>query len=168
MKRVTRCVLAVAALTAVNAQAQTTINGKDLIARSTGAASGNAWSLGSTGYVGTYVTVPAGETDKLLVSFNAETACYGGSAGERCLVGITVDNAEIAPAAGSDSYFDNNGPTDTSKHTQATQAQHAIVRISPTLSAGAHTVRVELATTSSSTKLKYDDWTIAVQRVRVT
>jgi hypothetical protein len=114
------------------------------------------------------VTVPAGETDKLLVSFNAETACYGGSAGERCLVGITVDNAEIAPAAGSDSYFDNNGPTDTSKHTQATQAQHAIVRISPTLSAGAHTVRVELATTSSSTKLKYDDWTIAVQRVRVT
>ncbi len=114
------------------------------------------------------VTVPAGETDKLLVSFNAETACYGGSPGERCLVRITVDNNEIAPAAGSDSYFDNNGPTDTSKHTQATQAQHAIVRVSPTLSAGAHTVRVELATTSSSTKLKYDDWTIAVQRVRVT
>ncbi|MBC8105486.1 MAG: endo-1,4-beta-xylanase, partial [Anaerolineae bacterium] len=60
MKRVTRCVLAVAALSAVNAQAQTTINGKDLIVRSTGAASGNAWTLGSTGYIGTYVTVPAG------------------------------------------------------------------------------------------------------------
>jgi hypothetical protein len=113
------------------------------------------------------VTVPANETDKLLVSFNAETACYGGSPGERCVVRITVDNNEIAPAAGSDSYFDNNGVTGA-LHTQASQAQHELVRISPTLPAGAHTVRVELATTSASTTLKYDDWTLAVQRVRVT
>jgi hypothetical protein len=113
------------------------------------------------------VTVPGNETDKLLVEFNAETACYGGSPGERCLVRITVDNNEIAPAAGNDSYFDNNGVTGA-VHTQASQAQHSITRISPTLSAGAHTVRVELASTSSSTMLKYDDWTLAVQRVRVT
>ncbi len=49
-----------------------------------------------------------------------------------------------------------------------TQAQHGIVRISPTLSAGAHTVRVEVATTNSSTKFRFDDWTLAAQRIRVT
>jgi hypothetical protein len=114
------------------------------------------------------VTVPGSETDKLLVLFNAESACYGGSAGERCLLRITVDNNEIAPAAGSDSTFDNNGPTDTSLHKVSSQAQHGVVRISAPLSAGAHTVQVEIATTSTSTKFRYDDWTLAVQRIRVT
>ena len=55
--------------------------------------------------------MPANETDKLLVSFNAESACYGGTAGARCMLRILVDNNEIAPAAGNDSYFDNNGVT---------------------------------------------------------
>jgi hypothetical protein len=114
------------------------------------------------------VTVPANETDKLLVFFNAATACYGGNPGARCLVRITVDGAEIAPAAGNDSAFDNNGPSGEAKHLQSTKAQHAIMRVSPTLSAGAHTVRVEFATTDAATKLRYGDWTLAVQRVRVT
>ena len=56
----------------------------------------------------------------------------------------------------------------TSASTVDSQAQHAIVRVSPTLSAGAHTVRVEIATTSASTKFRYDDWTLAAQRIRVT
>jgi hypothetical protein len=43
-----------------SAPAQTLINGKDLSIRSTGAQSGNGWSLAGTGYLGTYVTVPAG------------------------------------------------------------------------------------------------------------
>src|SRR4051812_15988944 len=42
------------------ATAQTTVNGKDLVMRSTGSQSGNAWNLSGTGYVGTYVNVPAG------------------------------------------------------------------------------------------------------------
>ena len=63
-----------------------------------------------------------------------------------------------------DSSFDSV----TSTSDANTQAQHGIVRISPTLSAGAHTVKVEIATTSASTKFRYDDWTLAVQRVRVT
>jgi hypothetical protein len=113
------------------------------------------------------VTVPANETDKLLVFFNAETACFGSAAGAHCLVRITVDNNEIDPATGSDATFDSNGPTG-SEHTANTQAQHAIVRISPTLSAGAHTVRVEVSTTNSGATLRYDDWTLAVERVRVT
>src|SRR6059036_3685221 len=46
---------------ATNAWAQTTtINGKDLVVRSNGFASGNAWTLSNTAYVGTYITVPAG------------------------------------------------------------------------------------------------------------
>ncbi|CAN5603419.1 hypothetical protein BH09PLA1_BH09PLA1_36230 [soil metagenome] len=60
MKRAIRYALAVATLAGVRAQAQTTINGKDLVLRSTGSQVSNAWSLGPTGYVGTYVTVPAG------------------------------------------------------------------------------------------------------------
>jgi hypothetical protein len=114
------------------------------------------------------VTVPNNETDKLLVFFNAATACYGGDPGARCLVRITVDGAEIAPAAGNDSAFDNNGPSGEAKHLQSTKAQHAIMRVSPTLSAGAHTVRVEFATTDAATKVRFGDWTLAVQRVRVT
>ena len=114
------------------------------------------------------VTVPNNETDKLLVFFNAATACYGGDPGARCLARITVDGTEIAPAAGNDSAFDNNGPSGEAKHLQSTKAQHAIVRISPTLGAGTHTVRVEFATTDAATKLRYGDWTLAVQRVRVT
>jgi hypothetical protein len=114
------------------------------------------------------VTVPANETDKLLVSFNAETACYGGTTGARCLLRILVDNAEIQPAANTDAYFDNNGPTATSVHVQNTQIQHGIVRISPTLTAGSHTVKVEIASSAATTKFRLDDWTIAVQRVRVT
>jgi hypothetical protein len=114
------------------------------------------------------VTVPDKETGRLLVFFNAETACFGGTAGAHCMVRITVDNNEIAPAAGDDSTFDSNGATATSLHTQSTQAQHGIVRISPVLSPGTHTVRVEFATTSTATKLRLDDWTLAVQRIRVT
>jgi GH35 family endo-1,4-beta-xylanase len=40
--------------------AQTTINGNALALRSTGSSSGTAWNLDRDGYVGTYITVPAG------------------------------------------------------------------------------------------------------------
>jgi len=114
------------------------------------------------------VTVPANETDKLLVFFNGESSCYGGTAGERCLLRVTVDNNEIAPAANNEGFFDNNGPTATSLHLQNTQSQHGVIRVSSTLTAGSHTVKVEVATTNASTHLRLDDWTLAVQRVRVT
>src|SRR6185369_15701215 len=52
-----RCLLLIGAARAAPAQ---TINGKDLAARSTGSQSGNGWSIGTTGFVGTYITVPAG------------------------------------------------------------------------------------------------------------
>jgi len=114
------------------------------------------------------VTVPANETDKLLVFFNAETSCFGGDPNERCLLRITVDNSEISPAANTDAFFDYNGSTATSLRTQNSLFQHGIVRISPTLSAGSHTVKIEVATTDKATTFRLDDWTLAVQRVRVT
>jgi hypothetical protein len=81
------------------------------------------------------------------------------------VVRITVDDQEIAPAAGGDSYFDNNGVAGP-VHTSSTLSQHGIVRISPTLPAGTHVVKVE--TTAASTEYRLDDWTLAVQRIRVT
>ena len=49
-------------------------------------------------------------------------------------VRITVDDNEIAPAPDNDSSFDNN--VTSTQRTANTQAQHGIVRISPTLSRG--------------------------------
>jgi hypothetical protein len=112
------------------------------------------------------LTVPTGETAKLVVFFNAETACYGGTAGASCQVRILVDNSEIAPAADNDSTFDNNGVTGAVS-TSSTQAQHAFTKVSGTLAAGSHTVKVEIGTSSSSTTFRLDDWTLAVLRIKV-
>src|ERR1041385_7590796 len=61
MPRPTKTLAAATALCLASAaSAQTIVNGKDLVVRSSGSQSGNAWSLNSTAYVGTYVTVPAG------------------------------------------------------------------------------------------------------------
>jgi hypothetical protein len=61
MPRPTKTLAAATALClATSASAQTILNGKDLVVRSSGSQSGNAWSLNSTAYVGTYITVPAG------------------------------------------------------------------------------------------------------------
>ena len=88
-----------------------------------------------------------------------------GGAGAHCLVRITVDDNEIAPVQDKDSSFDRRYLHQRSANTQA---QHGIVRISPTLSAGAHTVKVEIATILGVDKFRYDDWTLAAQRIRVT
>jgi hypothetical protein len=123
------------------------------------------------------VTVPSGETDKLAVFFSGESACYGGTALQRCLLKITVDGTELSPAAGSDAYFDNNdlgraSPnhlTDDSFRTKFSgdQYQHTIIRISGNLSAGSHTVQVQFSTTDTATVFQLDDWALLVQRIKV-
>ena len=112
------------------------------------------------------LTVPSGETDKLLVMFSAESACYGGTAGTRCRVRVLVDNAEISPAATSDANFDNNGVSG-GIHTSNNQGQRSIVRVSGNLSAGTHTVKVEYSVTNNATTFRLDDWALAVQRIKV-
>ena len=42
------------------------------------------------------------------------------------------------------------------------------MRVSPTLSAGAHSVVVQYQVSNASTTFRLDDWALAVQRVRVT
>ena len=120
------------------------------------------------------VTVPANETDKLIVTFSGEDACYGGTSVRFCNVRITVDGNEIAPASGSDANFDNNdlgvsgaGATFKAK-TSSDQESRSIVRVSPTLSAGAHSVVVQYQVSNANTTFRLDDWALVVQRVRVT
>jgi hypothetical protein len=104
------------------------------------------------------ITVPTGETARLYVWFTAESRCTGAS-GTWCSVRVTVDGNEIEPAAGSDFAFDS-ASTDLYE-------SHAIVRVSGTLTAGSHSVKVQGRTTSASTTLRLDDWAMVVQRVRV-
>src|SRR4051812_6637953 len=59
MRRLLTGCLAIAAMSSA-ALGQTLLTGSGLTVRSTGSASGSAWNLGTTGFVGTYITVPAG------------------------------------------------------------------------------------------------------------
>jgi hypothetical protein len=121
--------------------------------------------------------VPSGETDKLVAFFSGESACYGGTALEKCLLKITVDGTELSPAAGSDAFFDNNDQgraspnhlTDDSfrAKTSGDAYQHAIVRTSGNLSAGSHTVQVQFSVTDAATAFSLDDWALVVQRIKV-
>jgi hypothetical protein len=119
------------------------------------------------------VTVPTGETDSLVLFFSAESACYGGTSLQRCLVRIRVDGNDVAPSGGSDEYFDNNdlgksgaGATFQPKSSND-QESRSIVRVSANLSAGTHTVKVQYETTNSSTTLRLDEWALVAQRVKV-
>jgi hypothetical protein len=123
------------------------------------------------------VNVPTGETDKIVVWFNAESACYAGSSLQKCLVKINVDGTELTPAAGLDGFFDNNdlgvgspnhNTDDTFRPKSSGDASyHSIIRYSGNLSAGSHVVQVQVATTNASTHLLLDDWTLVSQRIRV-
>ena len=123
------------------------------------------------------VTVPSGETDKLVVFFSGESACYGGTGLEQCRLKITLDGTELSPAAGNDAYFDNNdlgraSPnhlTDDSflAKSSGDAYQHGIVRTSGNVSAGSHTVQVQYSVTDSATAFNLDDWALVVQRIKV-
>jgi hypothetical protein len=123
------------------------------------------------------VTVPSGETDKLVVFFSGESACYGGTGVEQCLLKITLDGTELSPAAGNDAFFDNNdlgraSPnhlTDDSFRAKSSGDvyQHGIVRTSGNVSAGSHTVQVQYSVTDSSVAFNLDDWALVVQRIKV-
>ena len=110
------------------------------------------------------VTVPNNETDKLLVFFNAEISVLR-QAPEHIAWSGSPSTTTRSPRCRTRTRLRQQY---VRQHDANTQAQHAIVRVSPTLSAGAHTVKVEIATTSASTKFRYDDWTLAAQRIRVT
>lgn len=105
--------------------------------------------------------MPVGQTARIVALFSAESACYGGSAGQYCGVRVTVNGNELAPGSGSDFAFHSveNGGSQSWE-------SHSIVRISDTLPAGNHTVRAEYRTTNAATTLRLDDWMLAVMLQR--
>lgn len=108
------------------------------------------------------VVVPTGETARLYVLFSAESTCYGGTG--NCSVRITVDGSELMPVEGATAYFDS---TDVGDEGTNSPEAHAIVRISDTLTAGTHAVRVERRTTQAATTLRLDDWSLVIFRTKV-
>ncbi len=110
------------------------------------------------------VTVPTGQTAKLIVYFSAETACSGGVGAQGCLVRATVDGTELAPTATTPVFDSNENGTATTNY----RAAHSIARVSATLNAGAHTVKIQGRTTSPLTTLRLDAWTVVIDVQRVT
>jgi hypothetical protein len=119
------------------------------------------------------VTVPTGETDKVVAYFTAREACYGGSTVKSCRVRILVDSNELSPSSGTDAVFDNNdlgfkgSPAVFQAKTSGDEQSRTIVRASGNLSAGNHVVQVEFGTASSSTTLALNDWALVVDRIKV-
>ena len=110
------------------------------------------------------VTVPTGQTAKLIVYFSAQTACYGGLTAQGCLVRATVDDTELAPVSTTPIFDSNENGTATTNY----RAAHSIARVSATLNAGAHTVKIQGRTTSASTNLRLEAWTVVIDVQRVT
>ncbi|HEU0303854.1 MAG TPA: collagen-like protein [Gaiellaceae bacterium] len=103
------------------------------------------------------IAVPTGETARLYVWFTAESIC---TATGWCSVRIIVDGTEIEPASGTDYAFDS-GPSTTDEW-----EGHALARVSATLGAGSHVVKVQGAVVGAGS-LTLDDWALVVQRVRL-
>ncbi len=107
------------------------------------------------------VTVPAGETAKLYATFTAESVCVGGTGG--CNVRITLDGNELAPAAGPNFAFDS---TNLGTETMSGES-HVVTRISDNISAGNHTLVVQLRSSQAATTFRVDDWSFVILRAKV-
>jgi hypothetical protein len=103
------------------------------------------------------ITVPAGETGRLYVTFSGESFCS--SAAAWCSVRITVNGAEIEPVVGTDYAFDSGTGSDAWEG-------HSMVRVSPVLPAGTYIVRAQFAAVSGGA-MTLDDWAMVVERVRL-
>jgi hypothetical protein len=124
------------------------------------------------------VTVPAGETDVLVAHFSSDSACYGGSALRACQVKVIVDSTDLNPVSSGSTAFDNNdlglkttstGPIVNTFNAKSSNdfESHAIVRYSGNLAAGAHVVKVQFSTSNGSTSLDLRNWSLVVERVKV-
>ena len=129
--------------------------------------SSDSWSTisGSS----TTVTVPTGETDKLVAFFSGVSACYGGPANttQRCSIRITVDGNELNPALDTDSQFDYANNDVDAPTNSGTRASHTMVRYSGNLSAGAHTVLVQQQVSNTSTTFRLVGFDLTIQRIKV-
>ena len=131
--------------------------------------SGTATSTTSTAFVdlagsSETFTVPTGETARIYAIFSAESACYNGGLNRSCGVRIVVDGNELNPAVGTTYIFDS---TDDGDEGTSSWESHAIARSSETLSAGNHTVKVQIRSTNAATTFRVDDWALIVYRTKL-
>ena len=109
------------------------------------------------------VTVPTGQTARLYVFFTAESACYGGVGAQICSVRATVDGTELKPQSSNFAFASNENATANTNY----KASHAAVRISESLAAGSHTLKMQYRTSTGSTTFRLDNWAAVVQVQRL-
>ena len=131
--------------------------------------SGTAVSTTSTAFVdlagsSETFTVPTGETARIYAIFSAESACYGGGLDRFCTARIVVDGNELNPAVGTNFAFDSSDDGDEGS---SSQESHAIARHSETLSAGNHTVKVQIRSSNAATTFAVDDWALIIYRTKL-
>ncbi len=109
----------------------------------------------------TTISVPSGENALILARFSAESACYGGTG--YCSVRILINGVEMDPVAGFDFAFDS---TDLGRETSGSWESHSMDR-SRVVGSGTYTIVVQRATTSASTFLRLDEWSLTVERAQL-
>lgn len=110
------------------------------------------------------ITVPTGQTAKFYVFFTAETACYGGVGAQFCNVRATVDGTELQPTTSSFAFASTEVGTATSNY----RASYGLIRVSDTLAAGNHTVKLQYKTTSGPVTFRLDNWALVIEQTKVT
>ncbi len=113
----------------------------------------------------TAIDIPTGQTGQILATFSGESACYVGLG--FCSVRLTVDGVELLPAEGVDFAFDT---TDGGTESAASWEAHAIQRVSGTLAAGTHSLKVQWQVVggTGTTNFRLDDWALSAELIRLT
>jgi|GEM_PF-5430224 hypothetical protein len=103
----------------------------------------------------------AGQLERVLVTFSAESACSGGT--PWCSVRILIAGVEASPASGVDFAFDS---TDSNKEGSGSWESHSMqrCRFLTLPSTGNYTVEVDWGASSAGggTTFRLDDYTITV------
>jgi hypothetical protein len=108
------------------------------------------------------VTISSGTVRMLDARFTAESQCVGNTGWCSVRIVVVASNGavtELDPASGSDFAFDSAAGGDTWEG-------HAIERTSRFLSAGTYSVRVQARVVSGATRVRLDDWSLAVEVIR--
>jgi hypothetical protein len=114
-----------------------------------------------TQLTGGNVTIPAGQTGYLEVTFSGESACTG-AAGSWCTLRVMVDGVEIHPIVGTNFAFDSVGTSGADLW-----ESNSIQRISNRIGAGSHFIEVEWAVVGTAS-FAIDDWLFHVEYWRAT
>lgn len=111
----------------------------------------------------TTVTIPAGQTDRILARFAGESACWGASG--YCQLRILANGVEMNAAGGTNFAFDSS---DSNTETAASWESHAIERyrqIANTTNVPLNViVQVEYRVSVANLNFWIDDWNLTVQQ----